>query len=772
MNTRFAVAALSLLTVLSASALELNEAPAGAGEWGYHPEAETSADRNPPGFTWRPTDGAETYTLEIATDEAFTEVVYSKEDHPWTAHCPSEALPEGELYWRYRAGGADGETSDWSQVRPFTMPEDAAAFPMPDRATQAELLPDEHPRLFMRPEDLDGLRELADGALADRMEDLIEEAEALLADPPDTSEPPAYPDGVERLSDEWREIWWGNRERAIAVADGAATLGFVYRLTGESRYADGGRDLLLAVADWDPDGPTSYSYNSEAAMPILYMASRAYSWLHPHLSDDERGAVQAAMAARGEECFNHLSQHLWRPYGSHRGRAWHFLGELAIAFHGTIPESETWLDYAMTIFYTVYPAWGGADGGWHEGSVYWNSYMARFLFWADAMDAAFGIDVYERPFFNQTGYYLMYSNPPGSRHGGFGDQTPGRRSEQFGRLMLLLALGAENPHWLWYADTVGGDIGGGYLGFLRAARLDGIDLEPQAPTDLPGSRYFEDVGLAFLNTNLLDSEDNVQIHFKSSPYGTQSHGYNANNSFLLHLRGEQVLRRSGRRDLYGTPHHQDWMWHTKSDNAITVNGEGQGKRVADAIGQITHFHTSPNVDVVAGEAGDAYENLDRWTRRIVFLKPGVIVIHDLVEAPEPSRYQWMLHAPDEFDIDENAVQWTGDAGSLDIRFLTPDELAFSQVDEPDPPPHEWVSWELNEWHLTAETVEDSETAEFLTVVLVDGAEPELNVEADRGGRRLTIGFEEVEEAILQFGNREFEVQWKDVSESFGDEGAE
>ncbi|UKI31211.1 MAG: heparinase II/III family protein [Lentisphaeria bacterium] len=78
-----------------------------------------------------------------------------------------------------------------------------------------------------------------------------------------------------------------------------------------------------------------------------------------------------------------------------------------------------------------------------------------------------------------------------------------------------------------------------------------------------------------LNTTLLDGKKNIQLQFKSSPVGTWSHGYDANNSFLLNVFGERMLIRSGRRDMYASNFHSNWMWETKSENNITVNGIGQ-----------------------------------------------------------------------------------------------------------------------------------------------------------------------------------------------------
>ncbi len=703
-----------------AGAITLDESSAEAEAWGFRPDAARPPELNPPSFTWRPVKDAAGYRLQVAADAAFQKIVHEASS-PWSAHCPAEPLPPGAYHWRYAAVDVSGEQSAWSGIRAFSMSADLPVYPKPTRAALAAHIPRGHPRLFLHPDEVARFQEFIAGPLAENWAALRREADKHLESPPDTSEPPLYPEGTVRKGEEWRKIWWGNRMRSVAVGEAAATLALVYRLSGDRVYGEAARDLVMAAMEWDPAGSTNYRYNDEAAMPLLYLPARAYTWAQDCFTPEQRARVYERMAARGADCYNYLlaARHLWRPYDSHSNRAWHKLGELSLAFYGEIPQAEEWLDFALTVFFTCYPVWGGNDGGWHEGVSYWNSYMVRFLHWAAASQPILGIDPFEKPFFRETGYYGMYTLPPGAKAGAFGDLAAQADSNRIAPLMRQLAAGARNPHWQWYADAHDASIGG-YHGLICAVRLHGVASE--VPVALPSSRAFPDVGLAVMNTNLLDGADNIQVHFKSSPYGRQSHGYNSNNSFLLNINGQCALIASGRRDIHGSPHHVKWMWESKSDNSILVDGKGQIVHSAKATGRITHFQTTPELDCVVGEAGESYTNLHRWTRRILFFKPYGMIIHDVLEAPAPATYQWLLHAPaPAFTIGENAASWAGEPGRVDVQFLHPAGLRLSQSGEFDTPPHDWASFTLDEWHLRAETREKAEKQQFVTWIRINDA---------------------------------------------------
>lgn len=732
---------LVLLSVGTVRASELDESAGKPGDWGIRPAAGETVSLSPPSFSWRPQEGASSYEIRIGQDDSFGQVVYAKKGWIYNVHTPPTVLGPGTYFWRYRAVDAEGNTTEWSKVRDFEVSGSAKPMPLPEKNELLSRIPRRHPRLFVRPEQMDELRRRAKSDLRPFYERLVAECEQLLVDPPPTEEPPLYSEDMKRGSDPWRAVWWGNRVYTQRVMNGAATLAFTWLLDGNEKYGSAARDLLMACAKWDPKGSTGYRYNDEAGMPYNYYFSRTYTFLYDLLSEEERRICRALMKVRGDEMNDHLNpSHFWRPYGSHQNRAWHFLGEIGVTFLDEVEGADEWVWFAANVFMNTYPVWSDDDGGWHEGVNYWTSYQMRFTWWADIMKAAMGIDAFQKPYYSKAGDYALYLQPPGTKGGGFGDLTARRESKDNVGLMTILAAQAQNPYWQWYVEAHGGaEPAQGYVGFIRGALPK---VKGKAPTDLPASMVFRGVGQACLNATLIDAEDNVEVIFKSSPFGTWSHGYESQNAFLLYAYGERLFIRTGRRDSYGSDHHKQWMWHTKSVNSITVEGEGQAGHSQEAKGEITAFHTSDLIDYVEGEAGYAYDGkLNRFTRRIVFVKPEVVLIYDTLEAPKNVTFEWRLHAPVEMTANgQEDIRVVNGAAAARASFLWPKDLAVTQTDRFDTPPRPRVK--LVEYHLTAATKEKSDRVTFVTLLRpyrsTDVLEGEARIEESGEGHIVTV----------------------------------
>ena len=721
-SNKISALATAALAATLVAAPAFDNRPASAGEWGARPAEGSVCRETPPAFVWRPQKKARAYDLQYAQAADFAKAV-TVTGLVRNVHRPAQPLAAGTWRWRVRAWPANGKAATgWSAPRTFTVAPDAAPCPLAPLDELLARIPAGHPRLFMRPETLAAYRAGLATTYAEPWTRLKAICRKLLKNPPAVEEPLRYV-GAETVShsEAWKKRWWGNARYTYNAAQAASLLAFRRLIDGDVASGALAKKILLALLAWDPKGASGYRYNDEAGMPFFSYVSRTYSFLHDMLSEDERAVCRAVMRIRGDEIFRHLYPRiLWMPYASHSQRAWHYLGEGALAFYGEIPEARTWLEHVVDTYACVYPVWGDADGGWQEGTSYWSSYTGRFLRWNETMRQAIGVNAFEKPFYANAGDYILYQEVPGGRGPGFADCANATRAGYFAELMRVLAAHAQNPFWQWHAeaDPQGRRHEDAYVEFARAA-LPVPTAKP--PTEIPQSKLFRGTGLAAMNKTLLNASNNVQVLFKCSPtFGTVSHGYDANNSFNLNAFGERLFVHSGERDCYGSPFHRDWMWHTKSCNAVTVGGASQVRHSYACTGTITEFATSPELDVVTGALGDVYEggHVKSFVRTIYFRKtfPEAVLVVDRLEAKSPTTFEWRLHTTKEpFAIpNQHAVAAKCGNASARVDFLWPEDLAISQTDAFDPP----IAYGLKlvQHHLTASTIQPATSMLFVTLI--------------------------------------------------------
>jgi hypothetical protein len=488
------------------------------------------------------------------------------------------------------------------------------------------------------------------------------------------------------------------------------------------------------LASWDPDGPTNFQLNCEAGKPMLYRPARAYDWAHDMFSAEDRAKIHAITVRRIGDAWKsgEVRQgvgHLNSPYSSHGNRVWHKIGEAGIAFLGEVPDAETWLDYAVNKFFGCYPVWADDDGGWHEGVSYWSGYMSKSVWWLQIAQSALGIDGLKKPFFAQVGDYPLYIAPPGSPNCGFGDLSYRPPSGGVGSwLEYHLRVKSQQPdgdhagYWRWWTQEWGMQGQEGILGFLYAANLPPLPAA-KPPTDLPQSKVFHGIGVASLHSTLLDSSRDVHFLFKSSPFGTQSHGHNPHNTFQLNAYGEALLTTCVYRDLHGSKFHYQWAHSTVAHNGVLVNGEGQIKHTNAPHGRIVLSVLGDEADYIVGDATLAYgDRLEKYYRHALLVKgpqktplPFVVVVDDLA-ARNAATFQFMLHALRQFTINEGAGRLSAEQpkAGIDVQYLSPLPLSYRQWDGYDPPPTKEFP---NQWHVEASTREKQKEVAVVSVLV-------------------------------------------------------
>ena len=445
---------LALLLASSLALAQLPDRPPRPDEWGYRPPDGATVPLNPPPLSWVHEATAVSYELEWAGNPEFRNSTRVN-GIPWSVYTHQSPLAPGKYWWRYRIIGKDGKRSPWSRARSFTVPADAVPFPQPTLEELKRRVPKDHPRLFVTSKDLPRLREWARGGGRAAWEQLVARAEQLHNAEP-TPEPAVRASASDPAT---RQFWWSNREQTIRALQEAEILSFAWLLTRDPRYGDAARRFTLKLAAWDPDGPTNFQLNCEAAKPMLHRLARAYDWAWPLFSEQERARIRAVLLRRALDAWNsgevrQGAGHLNQPYNSHGNRTWHKLAENAIATLGETPESDRFLEYAVTKFFAAYPVWSDDDGGWHEGLAYFAGYMSKIAWWMEVARVALGIDGFKKPFFAHFGDYALYSAPPGSPDLGFGDlsHSPPGRGWSF---MHYFVRRTGNPYWAWWLQARG-----------------------------------------------------------------------------------------------------------------------------------------------------------------------------------------------------------------------------------------------------------------------------------------------------------------------------
>lgn len=718
-----------------------------ADEWGYRPAEAAVVAVNPPALTWVHEKGARSYTVQFAPNAEFHGAM-TISGLPWSVYTHSSVLKPGEWFWRYRILNAAGAQSAWSRTRRFRIAPDAVAFPQPTLEELKRRASHPHPRLFVRAEDAARLRAWAKGGGKQAYDRLIRRAGELL-----TADPTPEPKIRATIRDpQTRDHWWSNRVQTLRALQEAEVLTFLWWLTREEEYAGPAKRFTLALAAWDPDGPTNFALNCEAAKPLLHRLARAYDWAWPLFSEAERAQIRAVLLRRAQDAWKsgevrEGAGHLNQPYNSHGNRTWHKLAENAIATLGETPESDRFLHYAVTKFFAAYPVWSDDDGGWHEGLSYLSGYMGKTTWWMDTARNTLGIDPFRKPFFSKIGDYAMYSAPPGTPDLGFGDLSF-RPPAQGWSFLHYFAQGAKNPYWIWWLESwkIADENPDPVLDFLWSMKEA---LPAKAPATLPSSKVFRGTGVAVLNSNLLDGLENVQVRFKSSPMGRWSHGHDPHNSFTLNAYGVPLLVNNVYRDWYGSPFHKVWVWHTRSQNAVLVNGAGQKEHSADLGGRITGWSFDAAFDYVGGDATASYEGkLARARRYIFFLKPDLIVMADELEAAAPSTFQWMLHAQQESKLDAAGQRLTLDRGraGVVVDYLSEAPLKLRQWTGYEPDIDRAYLKSVNspmipeQWHIEAASASPAKGAWTFTVFQVfrNGQQPLEKPVAERSGARRAV----------------------------------
>lgn len=636
------------------------------------------------------------HDFQLASDRNFKSVVAQVTDHEPSFFLPEKPLTKGSWYWRFRLAG-----EDWKGPFTFDIDESTRINDAPSGKEFVESIPDEHPRVLIRKARLADLRrELAGSDFAMRVKKNAEQ----------------YLDVV-LAKKNWGGKFFKDGKRVFAptkfppnhpksqptgkiFTNGAYSLCMAYIVTGDKQYGEEAVRWGLQVAEFSPYVGQHDSFSSAFLLDTLAVV---YDTCYGLLKNEQRIAMKMSLASWLDSYYRYYCNRLeCRVLDAH---AWQismrcFL-DAALAVKGHYPPADKYLKYFYNLWQARFPVQSTTDGGWHNGNYFavnistWISVAATFRKFT-------GYNYYQHPWFRNHAKWHLYRQPPGSASDGFGGDNYERDSRGVGThsalWLKILDADLDCPLARWLAETASEAKGGKYDNDRWCRISEELPLKSckpvVTPTELPQAELFRDVGVANMNLNILNPQENLMVSLRSDPWGNFGHNLCSQNAFTVVYQGEPLFvpfrHRHG-----GAKHAYMCYRHTRGHNSVLVEGNGQPIS-SDAYGWIPRFLHGEKISYVCGDASNAYdgtpspqwfervkkagikwteqmgcESLQRFRRHLLFLRPSLIVIYDELEAEQPVRWDWLLHCRKTLNACGSVLTVDGTNATADIRASQP-----------------------------------------------------------------------------------------------------
>jgi hypothetical protein len=620
---------------------------------------------DPPAFCWLPVAGADEYRV-LVEDAAGARVADETTSRNYLIL--RRGLGAGRYRWTLHVGE---RRRDWWD---FSITDDAVEQIVPSSREVLDRIPAERPRHMFSRADVPAIL----AARGPQIEVLRRNVDLAVRDGL-----PARPDFHLVRDEAERRLAYREqfaRHRLFIDRDlTACALGHL--LLGDERAAEHSRASLLEISGWDPSGPCAVDgrWGDEIGLSHARCLFAAWDWTAELFDDAETRTIVSALVAYARQIERRLGEldFFAHPGHSHAGRLPAYLGSAAMVLAGRVEraESERWLQYALDVFGSFYPHFGGRDGGWAEGPFYASSYVKWPLPFLLDVERYAGASFLDRPFYRRVArFFLHFACPCWEVHPfgdgywcrGDGDEWPGFLAqnpfsvygERFGpeqARKLAVALVPRDHYELHVADA--------------------FVLPPPGAAEASGAceqtRAFRDAGFVSMHTCIEDPANDSAVLARASRYGSASHQHADQGSFAVVSQGMGLITPSGYfGPAYGTPHHQEWTRQTKAHNCILVDGRGQPAGSHLATGRIVAVRDEGRWAAATLDLSAAYAGLAVWRRVVMLIRPSLVIVYDDLGADCPRTFSWLAHCLSRPDLaDDGQVTIRRPPASIELRLF-------------------------------------------------------------------------------------------------------
>ena len=704
---------------------------------------------------------ADMLQFQLSQDADFNgDAAMTSEPKPWCMFNPHKILDKGEWYWRVRPVNASGQAGEWSETFGFSITGEEPQFVTPPFETFRSGLPTGWPRLYCF---IDKELEEGKATIQEHKEykELLHRASLGLKATCETAGDP-----------------YGQVKQMALMTNYLHT---AWRATGDRRYADKMMAFTRSLLSGKPS-PERMKDDFYAG-DLIYVLLHTYDSCHDLLTDGEKAGIKDLvmesakyhhnMQRQGSEETHIFDNHFWQ-------RGFREMLQIGLVFWDTDPTALEMLEYCYELWTARAPASGfNRDGEWHNGTGYFTANVHTLWYVPSLFSHITGVDFMKHPWYQNAGHALLYTWPVGTMSAGFGDQnerqlTPDRQRAAFAD---FLARELDDPYAAWYASHLNREVRNDFdMRIYRMARghIAYPNVKP-LPEGAEKALWLEDIGQMDAHSVLQNTSRNLFLSFRSSPFGSGSHTLADQNSFNLHFRGVPVYRSTGYYLNFSDAHNIMSYRHTRAHNTILVDGIGQ-PFTTRAYGKITRMLNGDHISYALGDASNAYcgiseypmweknfekagitqtpENgfgetpLTKYRRHIFLLHPDIVLIYDELEASRPVTWDWLLHSPVEFKINQKkhilTTRYDEKEFTSVAQIFSDQPCSISQTDEFCVAPNLKLAKNgtedkyVNQWHLTA-AFRPCAVNRILTFIKIEPDGSETVYDVTRDGDKFVCG---------------------------------
>jgi hypothetical protein len=422
------------------------------------------------------------------------------------------------------------------------------------------------------------------------------------------------------------------RQVHFDYANAVRGCGLAWQVTGDKRYLDRSRQILLAYAGKYLDYPLHKNHGGSGigGGRVASQTLTEASWLVPivqgadliwaDLSETDRETIANGLflpAARDVILPHRLGIHniqCWK--NSAVGLVGFLLGDEKLISEAI---DEPQRGYRAQMEQGVTP-----DGSWYEGAWGYHFYTLRGTWPLTEAARNCGVHLYGLPIQAMFDAPIRLMSPTGVLPA-FNDSSQVSVSGQAWLYELAYARFQDPDYLPLLADHTRGE-----MAVLYGAR----ELSRAADLPLQRSADYRDAGYAILTRGR--GREATWLCLDYGPHGG-GHGHPDKLGFVLFARGAELAVDPGTAR-YGTPLQRSWFRTTIAHNTLTV-GESSQK---SATGRCLAFGSDSDTDYLIADAGDATGG-HSFTRGVALLDEDTVVFVDVVDGAEATTLDVAYH---------------------------------------------------------------------------------------------------------------------------------